>query len=31
MTGARTTVIWFRVCPIILTSAGALLLLASVA
>jgi hypothetical protein len=28
-TGARTPVVWFRICPFVLTSAAALLLLAS--
>jgi hypothetical protein len=28
MTGARTPVIWFKVCPALLTSAAALLLVA---
>jgi hypothetical protein len=31
MTGARTSVIWFRVCPFVLTSAAVLLCLASIA
>lgn len=29
-TGARTPVIWFRVCPVVLSSSAALLILASV-
>jgi hypothetical protein len=29
MTGARTSVVWFRVCPFVLTTAAALLLFAS--
>jgi fumarate reductase subunit C len=29
-TGAQTPVIWFRVCPVVLTSSAALLVLASV-
>lgn len=29
LTGARTPVIWFRICPVLLTSSAALLLLAS--
>lgn len=29
-TGARTPIIWFRICPFVLTGAAALLLLASV-
>lgn len=29
-TGARTAVIWFKVCPILLNSSAALLLVASV-
>ena len=29
-TGARTPVIWFRICPFVLTGAAALLLLASI-
>jgi ABC-type polysaccharide/polyol phosphate export permease len=31
VTGSRTPVIWFRVCPFVLTAAGALLVAASVA
>ncbi len=30
LTGARTRVIWFRVCPVLLTSTGVLLVIASV-
>ena len=30
LTGARTPVIWFRICPVLLTSSAVLLLLASV-
>jgi hypothetical protein len=30
LTGARTPVVWFRVCPFVLTGSAALLLLASV-
>ncbi len=29
LTGARTRVIWFKICPVLLTSSAALLLLAS--
>ena len=29
LTGARTPVVWFRVCPFVLTGAAALLLVAS--
>ena len=31
LTGARTPVIWFRICPFVLSSAAALLVLASFA
>jgi len=30
MTGARTSVIWFKICPVLLASAAAMLLIASV-
>ena len=30
LTGARTAVIWFKICPVLLTSSAALLLIASV-
>jgi len=30
MTGARTPIVWFRVCPFVLTGSAALLVLASV-
>jgi hypothetical protein len=29
LTGARTPVVWFKICPIVLTGAAALLLVAS--
>jgi hypothetical protein len=31
LTGARTRVVWFKICPVLLTSAAVLLLLASLA
>ncbi|MEU5509065.1 hypothetical protein ACFTZ8_10245 [Streptomyces fungicidicus] len=31
LTGARTSVIWFKICPVLLTSSAALLLVASLA
>jgi hypothetical protein len=30
LTGARTSVIWFKICPVLLTSTAALLVAASV-
>ena len=29
LTGARTSMVWFKICPVVLTCAGALLLIAS--
>jgi hypothetical protein len=31
LTGARTRVVWFKICPVLLTSSAVLLLLASLA
>ena len=31
LTGARTRVIWFKICPVLLTASAALLLIASAA
>jgi hypothetical protein len=30
LTGARTPVVWFKVCPVLLTTSAALLVLASI-
>jgi len=30
MTGARTSVIWFKICPVLVASAAAMLVVASV-